>query len=289
METTNVQLIECPRDAIQGIQQFIPTERKLDYLNQLLKVGYHTLDFGSFVSPKAIPQMKDTAKVMEGLKCEETNTKLLAIVANLRGAKEACAFDQIRYLGFPLSISETFQQRNTNRSICQAMKLIDKMIAICDKKEKELVVYLSMSFGNPYGEVWNEEMVIEKSWELKRKGISIISISDTIGVSTRESITNLFCFLLDEITDVHFGAHLHSRPETWREKIDATYRAGCRRFDCAIYGFGGCPMADDKLVGNMPTEKALSYLDGISSNTNLNKKEFTKAQTLAMSLFRDFH
>ena len=289
LQKNKVQLIECPRDAMQGIHEFIPTDRKLEYLNQLLKVGYHTLDFGSFVSPKVIPQMKDTAKVMEGLILGKTNTQLLAIVANLRGVKEACTFDQIHYLGFPLSMSEIFQRRNTNQSIDQAMKFIDEVIDICDKKNKELVVYLSMAFGNPYGEVWNEEMVIEKSWELKRKGVFIISISDTIGSSTKESITKLFCFLLREIKDVCFGAHLHSRLETWREKIESAYLAGCRRFDCAINGFGGCPMAGDKLMGNMPTEKSLSYLDEISSDYNLNKEEFKKAKIIAESLFSYFH
>ena len=289
MKTNKVQLIECPRDAMQGIRQFISTERKLNYLNQLLKVGYHTLDFGSFVSPSAIPQMKDTAKVIEGLKLEYTNTKLLAIVANLRGAKEACQFDRIHYLGFPLSMSEIFQQRNTNTSIAHGVKLIDQIMALCQKNNKELIVYLSMAFGNPYGEGWNVERVIEQSWELKRKGICVISISDTVGVSTKQSINNLFCLLINEVSEVNFGAHLHSKPKDWREKIEAAYLAGCRRFDCAIYGFGGCPMADDELVGNMPTEKAVSYLNQVSSRINLDKKEFKKAQALATSLFRDFH
>lgn len=253
-----MKLIECPRDAIQGIKHFIPTEKKIKYINLLLESNlFDTIDFGSFVSPKAIPQMADTAEVVQGLNLSHTQTKLLAIIANERGGTEACQFEQISYLGYPFSISETFQLRNTNATISESLEIVKAIQEITEKADKQLVTYISMGFGNPYGDEWNAEIAIKWVDELQKLGIKIFSLSDTVGVATPESITYLFENLIPKYPNLEFGAHLHTTPDTWQEKVDAAYKAGCRRFDGAILGYGGCPMAADELVGNMPMENLL--------------------------------
>lgn len=280
-----MKIIECPRDAMQGLSKFIPTQEKADYLNMLLKVGFDTIDFGSFVSPKSIPQMRDTAEVIKQLKLEHTNTKLLAIVANQRGANDACQFNEIQYLGYPFSISETFQQRNTNKSIEASLLLVDEMQNICLKNNKELVVYLSMAFGNPYGEVWNEEIVV--SWGEKLAGLEVktLALADTIGVSNADNISRLFSILIPSFPDIEWGAHLHTTKDSWREKIEAAYFSGCNRFDSAIKGLGGCPMANDDLVGNIPTEKLLSYAQEKKIKTGVNTLAFESAYNKAIDAF----
>lgn len=280
-----MKIIECPRDAMQGLSKFIPTQEKADYLNMLLQVGFDTIDFGSFVSPKSIPQMRDTAEVIKQLKLEYTNTKLLAIVANQRGANDACQFNEIQYLGYPFSISETFQQRNTNKSIEASLLLVDEMQNICLKNNKELVVYLSMAFGNPYGEVWNEEIVV--SWGEKLAGLEVktLALADTIGVSNADNISRLFSILIPSFPDIEWGAHLHTTKDCWREKIEAAYFSGCTRFDSAIKGLGGCPMANDDLVGNIPTEKLLSYAQEKKIQTGVNTLAFESAYNKAIDIF----
>jgi hydroxymethylglutaryl-CoA lyase len=282
---SKVKVIECPRDAMQGIEDFIPTENKARYINTLLKVGYDTVDFGSFVSPKAIPQMRDTAEVLKLLKLEETDSKLLSIVANYRGAEDACSFDEISYVGFPLSVSETFQQRNTHKSIEESLFSVERIQNLVEKSNKEVVVYLSMAFGNPYGDKWDVETVVALAEKVASIGVKTIALSDTIGVSDKESIKYLFSSLIPELPDVEFGAHLHSRIETWREKVIASYDAGCRRFDSAIKGLGGCPYAKDELVGNLPTEKLLSYMTEKRVETNLNPLMFESAYNSALRIF----
>lgn len=255
-----MKLIECPRDAIQGLHHFIPTKEKIKYINLLLESNlFDTIDFGSFVSPKAIPQMADTAEVVRGLDLSKSNAKLLAIIANERGATEASQFEQISYLGYPFSISETFQLRNTNATIAESLERVRAIQEISEKFDKQLVIYISMGFGNPYGDEWNAEIAIKWVDELQKLGIKIFSLSDTVGVATPESITYLFENLIPKYPNLEFGAHLHTTPDTWQEKVDAAYRAGCRRFDGAILGYGGCPMAADELVGNMPMENLLTY------------------------------
>ena len=258
METTAIKLVECPRDAIQGIKHFIPTEKKIKYINLLLESNlFDTIDFGSFVSPKAIPQMADTAAVVRGLNLNHTQTKLLAIIANERGATEASQFEKISYLGYPFSISETFQVRNTNATIAESLERVKAIQEIAEKADKQLVIYVSMGFGNPYGDEWNAEIAIKWVDKLQKLGIKIFSLSDTVGVATPESITYLFENLIPKYPNLEFGAHLHTTSDTWQEKVDAAYKAGCRRFDGAILGYGGCPMAADELVGNMPMENLL--------------------------------
>lgn len=279
-----MKIIECPRDAMQGLHDFIPTETKINYINQLLKVGFDTIDFGSFVSPKAIPQMRDTAEVLEGLNLE-TQSKLLAIVANIRGAKDACQYDEIQYLGYPLSLSETFQQRNTNRTINDAFNDLSEMQELADDHEKILVVYLSMGFGNPYGDPYEMDYVGEFVDRLDNMEVQIISLADTIGVSEPENITTLFETLIPKFPHIEFGAHLHSTPDTIKEKVKAAYEAGCRRMDGAIKGFGGCPMAKDDLTGNMATEVMLSWLNENNVETGINKEEFEGAMNMAPSVF----
>lgn len=255
-----MKIIECPRDAIQGLHHFISTEKKIAYINQLLSTNlFDTIDFGSFVSPKAIPQMADTKTVVERLNLADTKTKLLAIIANERGALEASAFEQISYLGYPFSVSETFQIRNTNATIAESLERVKIIQEICEKTKKQLVLYISMGFGNPYGDIWNAEIVLNWVEKLKIYGIKIFSLSDTVGIATPESIGYLFESLIPAHPDLEFGAHLHTTPETWREKIESAYQAGCRRFDGAMLGYGGCPMAADELVGNMPTENLLLF------------------------------
>ncbi len=277
--------MECPRDAMQGIHEFIPTSQKIDYINSILRVGFDTIDFGSFVSPKAIPQLKDTVEVLNGLELDKTTSKLLAIVANQRGAEEAVQFDEITYLGYPFSISEVFQKRNTNKSIAESEALVGELINICAKQNKELVVYISMGFGNPYDEPWNVEIVEKWSRRLAEMGVCILSLSDTIGTSNPESISYLFSNLIPALPEVEFGAHLHTTPESWHEKVKSAYDNGCRRFDGAIKGFGGCPMAADDLVGNMPMEKLLSFAQENKVAGNVNMLAFESAYNKALQTF----
>jgi len=278
-----MKIIECPRDAMQGLEKFIPTEIKINYINQLLQVGFDTLDCGSFVSAKAIPQLKDTAEVLSRL--NPSSTKLLVIVANTRGAEEASKFASIQYLGFPLSISETFQKRNTNKSIVEALNAVEEMQEICIRSGKELVIYISMGFGNPYGDPYDESIVGQFSDILSTLGIKIISLADTIGVSTPSQITSLFTSLIPQFPAIEFGAHLHSNPATALEKVNAAFLAGCQRFDGAIKGFGGCPMAEDELVGNLATETIVSYLESQGVNTGLNRDAFQKSLIMVDSVF----
>jgi len=280
-----IQVVECPRDAMQGIAEFIPTEKKAEYINMLLNVGFHTIDFGSFVSPKAIPQMRDTAAVLSKLNLDDTNSKLLAIVANSRGAEEASSFDEIQYLGYPFSVSDTFQQRNTNRSIEDSIVLVEEIQNLCVSKNKDLVVYLSMAFGNPYGEAWDVAIVAKWSEVLANMGVKILALSDTIGASSKETITPLFSQLIPEFQEITFGAHLHTTPQTWKEKVLAAYQSGCTRFDTAIQGFGGCPMAKDDLTGNMPTEKLLSFLNEQKEDARLNALAFESSYNKAKEIF----
>ena len=290
MKTDYLKIIECPRDAMQGIKEFIPTETKTVYINSLLQVGFDTIDFGSFVSPKAIPQLQDTAKVLEGLDLSNTKTKLLAIIANTRGAQDACNFEQISYLGFPFSISETFQQRNTNSSIVQSLKTVEEIQNLCAKNKKQLVVYLSMAFGNPYGDIWNSDICITWAKHLHNMGIRIIAPSDTIGSSTPETIKYLFSHLIPEFNDVEFGAHLHSTPEKIIEKVEAAYSSGCRRFDSVVLGFGGCPMAADDLTGNIATEVMVNYFVSKKIATSLNL-DLLNGEVMKQStqLFNQYH
>lgn len=285
MNNTEIQLIECPRDAMQGIVPFIDTEKKIDYINALLKVGFHTIDFGSFVSPKAIPQMRDTKEVLAGLDLSETNSKLLAIVANERGGKDACQHDEIDYLGFPFSISETFQLRNTNKTIAQSFDNVKALKKLADEHGKEIVVYISMGFGNPYGEAWSVDIVEEWTDKMAKLGIRTISLSDTIGTSNPESITYLFQNLIPKYHDISFGAHLHTTARTWREKVDAAWDAGCRRFDGAVKGFGGCPLAMDELCGNMATENLISFSNEKKLDSGVNALAFESAYNVALQTF----
>ncbi len=280
-----MKIIECPRDAMQGLETFIPTDKKISYINALLEVGFDTIDFGSFVSPKAIPQMKDTKEVLAGINWKNSKSKLLAIVANTRGAEEASVHEGISYLGFPLSISETFQQRNTNKSIAEALSTLEEIQNICLTSNKKLVTYISMGFGNPYGDPYEVSLVANFVDIINTIGSKIISLSDTIGVSNPENITYLFSNLSRQFPDLELGAHLHSNPATSREKIDAAYKAGCRRFDGAIRGFGGCPMANDELVGNMATETILAYLKEVRAAASIDEAAFVKALSLADKIF----
>ena len=284
-----IKIIECPRDAMQGIKAFIPTERKVAYIQSLLRVGFDTIDFGSFVSPKAIPQMQDTAEVLARLDFSKTDSKLLAIIANTQGAIAASQHQAIQYLGFPFSISENFQMRNTHKTIAESLVILQDILEIADKTNKEVVVYLSMGFGNPYGDPWNVEIVGEWTIKLSNMGVKILSLSDTVGSSTPDVIRYLFSHLIPKYPHIEFGAHLHTTPDKWFEKIDAAYNAGCRRFDGAIQGFGGCPMATDTLTGNMPTEKLLSYFNSKKENTNLSAMSFESAYNEALKLFGTFH
>ncbi len=280
-----IKLIECPRDAMQGVHAFIPTETKARYINQLLKAGFDTIDFGSFVSPKAIPQMRDTAEVLNLLDLSQTHSKLLAIVANQRGAEDAAHFQEIACLGYPFSISPTFQIRNTNATIEESVARVQDIQDICAKSGKKLVIYLSMGFGNPYGDPWNVEIAQKWVNNLAELGIRTMALSDTIGVSNPESITYLFSNLIPPYPDVEFGAHLHTTPHTWREKIEAAYSSGCRRFDSAIRGFGGCPMAKDELTGNMPTENLLTFFEETGEKTGIDMQAFSLAMEMVGEVF----
>jgi len=281
-----VKLIECPRDAMQGIRShFIPTSVKAQYINSLLRVGFDTIDFGSFVSPKAIPQMRDTAAVLNQLDLSNTQSKLLAIVANIRGAQDASQFEEIDYLGYPFSISENFQMRNTGKTITQSIQILEELLIISSKTGKEVVAYLSMGFGNPYGDPWNVEIVSKWTDQLSKMGVTILSLSDTVGSSTPEIIEYLFSNLIPEYPTIEFGAHLHTTPATWFEKVEAAYKAGCNRFDGAIKGYGGCPMAKDDLTGNMPTEKLVTYFNQQNAYTNIEAINFESAYIEALKVF----
>ncbi len=285
LKQPSVKLIECPRDAMQGIKNFISTEKKAAYINAILQCGFDTVDFGSFVSPKAIPQMADTSKVLSQLNLDTTKSKLLAIVANTRGATNACAFDEITYLGYPFSISEIFQVRNTNKTIAESFKVLQAILEIAQKHNKKVVTYLSMGFGNPYGDPWNVEIVGEWVEKLTAIGVDILSLSDTVGTANPESISYLFSNLIPMYPNVEFGAHLHTTPQQWHTKIHAAYTSGCTRFDGAIKGYGGCPMATDALTGNMPTEKMLSYFTQHKVHTGVNTLRFESTYNAALDVF----
>ena len=278
-----MKIIECPRDAMQGISGFIPTDIKGAYINQLLKVGFDTIDFGSFVSPKAIPQLRDTAEVLAQLDLENTSSKLLSIIANTRGVVDACSFEEINYLGFPLSVSEQFQKRNTNKSIAQALSDVEKIQNLSFKNNKELVVYLSMAFGNPYGENYHPDILAELTEKLHQLEIGIVALSDTIGVSSPTNIAPLFSTLIQGYPAIEFGAHFHTTTDKWGEKVESAYQNGCRRFDAALKGYGGCPMAKDDLVGNMPTEKLITYF---TEDLGLNLLELEKSLALSSTVFK---
>jgi len=279
----DVKIIECPRDAMQGMSLFVPTKTKIEYLNALLKVGYHTLDCGSFVSPQAIPQMRDTQEVLDNL--EDSSTRLSVIVANRWGVNDAVKHDRVQYLGYPFSISETFQQRNTNKSIADSFDMVKYLLDKSTKNDKEAVIYISMGFGNLYGDDWNVSIVEDWVGKLTDLGIDSFSISDTVGISTPSDISNVFNALIGNYGKAEFGAHFHTRPDEWQEKIDSAYKSGCRRFDGAIKGYGGCPMAKDELVGNMPTENMVSYFDTNDVTHGLDAMAFDKALQIAQHIF----
>jgi hydroxymethylglutaryl-CoA lyase len=280
-----VQLIECPRDAMQGLPDFIPTDVKAAYINQLLRVGFHSIDFGSFVSAKAIPQMRDTVEVLSKLDLSNTDTKLLAIVANERGAAEAVEFKEITYLGYPFSVSETFQLRNTNATISESVLRVEAIQELCIKHNKQLVLYISMGFGNPYGDDWNAEVVMDWVGKMAALDIKIFSLSDTVGVSNPESISYLFSNLIPAYPHLEIGAHLHTQPHNWREKIHAAYSHGCTRFDAAMKGFGGCPMAKDDLTGNMATENLVSYFSETNVPMGIDFQQFIRSLSQANDVF----
>jgi hydroxymethylglutaryl-CoA lyase len=284
MAQQSIKLIECPRDAMQGWKTFIPTEQKIRYINALLEVGFDTIDFGSFVSPKAIPQMADTKEVIRKLDVGIGKTKLLAIVANERGAEDAVLFDEISYLGFPFSVSETFQQRNTNSSISESYKRVEAIQELCIKNKKELVVYLSMGFGNPYGDLWTEEIVFNYAEQLVELGIETLSLADTVGLATADQVKRMTGYLVKQLPEIEIGVHLHSTSFNWREKLAAAHDAGCKRFDGALKGIGGCPMADDELVGNMDTEKMIGYFEGKDS-LKLDANALQKSLLIAGQIF----
>lgn len=290
MNHSFIKIIECPRDAMQGWKTFIPTEKKIEYINSLLKVGFDTIDFGSFVSPKAIPQMADSSEVVRSLDpiaigFGAGSTKLLAIVANKRGAEEASVYDQISYLGFPFSVSETFQLRNTNSTIEQSLDRVEEIQNLCVKTGKQLVVYLSMGFGNPYGDRYSEEIVFEWVNKLVAMDIGIISLADTIGVASPEQVYDMTEYLVDSLPSIEIGVHLHSTPENWKEKLDAAVKAGCKRFDGALKGIGGCPMADDELVGNMNSELMIGYFEENGLIQGLNKEALAESLRIAGEVF----
>jgi len=280
-----LKLIECPRDAMQGWKSFIPTEKKAAYINSLLRVGFNTIDFGSFVSPKAIPQMADTVEVLKSLEVEKSVSKLLAIIANYRGAEAAVVFDEITYLGFPFSVSETFQQRNTNSSITESLNRVEEIQNLCIKSGKQLVVYISMGFGNPYGDLYDEEIVFEWVNKLVGMDIGIISLADTVGVATAQQVYDITSYLVESLPGTEIGVHLHSTPHNWKEKLEAAVRAGCKRFDGALKGIGGCPMADDELVGNMNSEWMINYFEENMLLDDLNKDALLESLKIAGEIF----
>ncbi len=283
--TSKIALIECPRDAMQGWKTFIPTQKKIEYINALLKVGFDTIDFGSFVNPKAIPQMADTKKVIGKLQLTNSKSKLLAIVANERGATEAVVYDEINYLGYPFSVSETFQKRNTNATIDESLQRVEAIQNLCIKNKKELVIYISMGFGNPYGDIYNEEIVFTWVNKIISLGIKIISLADTVGVATAAQINNITKYLIDALPQIEIGVHLHSTVLNWKEKIDAALNAGCKRFDGALKGIGGCPLANDELVGNMDTELMIPYFEKLHLLYDLNEDALVKSSKIAETIF----
>jgi hydroxymethylglutaryl-CoA lyase len=281
----NIHIVECPRDAMQGWPHFIPTAQKIEYLNSLLQCGFNTLDFGSFVSPKAIPQLADTAEVLAALDLSNTNTKLLAIVANKKGAEQAAAFEQISFLGFPFSISETFQQRNTNASIEEALQRVEAIQKLCVETNKELVVYMSMGFGNPYGDAFSEEIIIDRTKQIAALGVKTIAIADTVGLATAETVKQIMSAIISALPNTNIGVHLHASAHTLVEKVEAALQAGCSRFDAALKGIGGCPMAGNELVGNIDTEAMLHYFESKNIRTSINKTALQKASSLAATIF----
>jgi len=280
-----IHLVECPRDAMQGWKHFIPTKQKVEYINALLQVGFDTLDMGSFVSPKAIPQMADTADVIRSINMQDTATKLLVIIANVRGAEEACNFEAVTYLGFPFSVSETFQQRNTNSSIKASLNRLHEIQNICVTHNKQLVVYLSMGFGNPYGDAYSAEIVYEWAGKIADIGVKTISVADTIGIANPEQISNIISCLVKMLPDRQIGVHLHSAPDRWQPKLEAAFRAGCMRFDGALNGIGGCPMADDELVGNLDTGEMIAYFKEFNVLKPLNDDALRRSLELADKIF----
>lgn len=285
---SKIKIIECPRDAMQGIKRWIPSDEKLSYLQSVLSVGFDVVDFGSFVSSRVVPQMKDTDYIINNLDTTNTNSKLLAIVANYRGAVAACNYSTISYIGYPFSISEIFQMRNSNKNISESFDDLKKIKSLIDAKNKKLVVYLSMGFGNPYGEPWNLEIIEKWIQGLNSIGVETISISDTIGTAKKSDINKIYSFLIPRYSEIEFGAHFHSKPNEWYEKVNEAYNNGCRRFDGAIMGFGGCPMAKDDLTGNVPTEKLLSFFNSIKENTSINSLHFESCYNNALKLFRKY-
>jgi hydroxymethylglutaryl-CoA lyase len=281
----SIKIIECPRDAMQGWKNFIPTIKKIGYINSLLEIGFDTIDFGSFVSPKAIPQMADTKDVIQGIRIQDPRTKLLAIVANVRGAEEACAYDEISYLGFPFSVSETFQQRNTNSSISGSLTRVEEIQGICIKNKKQLVIYISMGFGNPYGDVYSEEIVFNWVNKIVELDVKTISLADTVGLATPAQVYSMTKFLVDQLPQIEIGAHLHSRPDNWKEKLDAAVNAGCKRFDGALKGFGGCPMANDDLVGNMRTEWMIGHFKEKKIINDVDNDALARSIQMASEIF----
>lgn len=285
VSNSSIKLVECPRDAMQGWKTFIPTEKKVEYLNQLLQVGFHTLDCGSFVSPKAIPQMADTAEVLNKLDVNNTKTKLLVIVANIRGAEEAVKYEQVTYLGFPFSISETFQHRNTNSSINESLIRVEEIQKLCIAHGKQLVIYLSMGFGNPYGDEYNQQILLQWAEAMVQRDIKIISLADTVGLASPNQISFALNVLIPKYPTIEIGVHLHSTSSNWREKLDAAYNGGCIRFDGALKGIGGCPMANDDLVGNMDSEKMIAYFREHELLQNLDIDALQKALILTDQIF----
>jgi hydroxymethylglutaryl-CoA lyase len=283
--TPAVKLIECPRDAMQGWKTFIPTARKIEYINSLLQTGFDTIDFGSFVSAKAIPQMADTGDVISKLEIGNSNSKLLAIIANLRGAEEASVYEGITYLGFPFSVSETFQQRNTNSSIQESLSRVEEIQNLCVKTGKQLVIYISMAFGNPYDDLYDEEIVFEWVNRIVGMDVGIISLADTVGVAEPEQVYDMTRYLIESLPETEIGVHLHSTPANWREKLEAAVKAGCRRFDGALKGIGGCPMANDELVGNMNTEWMIQYFEENALSPQLNKEALAESLRIASEIF----
>ncbi len=285
MTANTIKLVECPRDAMQGWKNIISTDTKVSYINSLLKVGFDTIDFGSFVSPKAIPQMADTAEVVQRLDIGSSRSKLLAIIANTRGAAEASVFDQISYLGFPFSISETFQQRNTNSTIAESLTRVEEIQNLCIKNGKELVVYISMGFGNPYGDPYDEDIVFEWVNKLVALDIKIISLADTVGLATPGQVYDITSYLVESLPGIEIGVHLHSTPANWKEKLGSAVKAGCKRFDGALKGIGGCPMANDDLVGNMDSEWMIKYFDELNMLPQLDKEALEESLRMAVEIF----
>ena len=284
-DKNSIRYVECPRDAMQGWPHFIPTEQKIDYINALLKVGFDTIDFGSFVSPKAIPQMADTKAVLKGLQLNDSNSTLLAIAANKRGVEEAVYFEQIAYLGYPFSVSETFQQRNSNASIAESFQQLNEIVDITNQQNKKLVVYISMGFGNPYGDVYNEDIVLNWVEKLIQSGVEIISLADTVGLASPQQVQSITKHLIHEFPQIEIGVHLHSTQENWQPKIDAALASGCLRIDGAMKGIGGCPMAGNELVGNMNTELLIPYFAAKGFQTQINETAFKNAIELASTIF----